>query len=107
VDFVFFPNGTGVVYRADQNTDGVFEIYRAVFGFAGPPRLNPALVAGQNVATYDVAPDSNSAIYRANEDDPAVVELYRGMFSTPGASTKLNAPAPLAAGKNVTDFDVQ
>ncbi len=107
VDFALFPNGSGVVYRADQNTDGVNEIYRAIFGVPGSLRLNPALVGGQNVSTYTVAPDSNSAIYRANEDNAAVVELYRAGFSTAGSSTKLNSPAPLAPGRNVSDFTVR
>ena len=97
--------GMGVVYKADQNTDGVNELYRAVFGFPGSARLNPALVIGQNVATYAVSPDSASAIYRANQDNVAVTELYRAAISSPGASTKLNPT--LAAGKNVTDFDVK
>ena len=44
VDFVLFPNSSGVVYKADQNTEGVNEIYRVVFGFPGSTRLNPALV---------------------------------------------------------------
>jgi hypothetical protein len=85
----------------------VNEIYRAVFGFPGSTRLNPALVIGQNVAaTYTVSPDSASAIYLANQDNPAVTELYRAMFSSPGVSAKLNAP-PLGAGKNVTNFAVR
>ena len=106
VDFVLLPNSTGVVYKADQNTDGVNEIYLAVFGFPASTRLNPALSIGQNVATYTVSPDSASAIYLANQDNPAVTELYRAMFSSPGVSAKLNAP-PLGAGKNVTDFAVR
>jgi hypothetical protein len=99
-----FPNGTGVVYRADQTTAGVNEIYQAVFGVPGTPRLNPALVLGQNVSTYAVAPNSTSAIYRANQDNPAIVELYQTSFSSAGTSTKLNAP--LVAGENVANFAV-
>ena len=63
------------------------------------------MVAGQNVLTYTVSPDSTSAIYRANQDNPAIVELYRTLFSTPGSSTKLNSP--LAVGQNVANFDVK
>jgi hypothetical protein len=105
VDFALFPNGAGVVYRADQNTDGVNEIYRVVFGFPGSVRLNPALVVGQNVSTYAVAPDSLSTIYRANQDNPGIIELYRTLFSSPGTSTKLNTP--LVAPENVADFTVR
>lgn len=105
-DFALFPNGSGVVYRADQDIDGVNEIYRVVFGFPGTPKLNPALVAGQNVSTYAVAPDSASAIYRANQTNPAIIELYQAMFSSLGTSTQLNAP-PLVPGRNVAGFDVR
>jgi hypothetical protein len=105
VDFVLFPNSSGLVYKADQTTDGVEEIYRVVFGFPGAPRINPALAVGQNVATYAVAPDSNSVVYRANQDNPGIVELYRAAFSSLGTSTKLNAP--LVVGENVANFTVQ
>jgi hypothetical protein len=106
VDFALFPNGAGVVYRADQDTDGVNEIYRVVFGFPGSPRLNPPLAIGQNVLTYAVAPDSLSVVYRANQTDVAIIELYRTLFSSPGTSTKLNSP-PLTVGKNVANFTVR
>jgi hypothetical protein len=76
-----------------------------VFGFPGAPRINPALVIGQNVATYAVGPDSNSAIYRATQDNPGIIELYRTAFSSLGMSTKLNAP--LVVGENVANFAVQ
>ena len=100
-----FPNGSGLVYKADQTTDGVDELYRVVFGFPGAPRVNPALVIGQNVATYAVAPDSNSVIYRANQDNAGIVELYRAAFSSAGTSSKLNAP--LVVGENVASFAVR
>jgi hypothetical protein len=105
LDFVLFPNSSGLVYNADQTTDGVEEIYRVVFGFPGSPRINPALAIGQNVATYTVSPDSNSVVYRANQDNPGIVELYRAAFSSLGASTKLNAP--LVVGETVANFTVQ
>jgi hypothetical protein len=105
-DFALFPNGTGVVYRADQDTDGNKEIYRVVFGFPGSVKLNPPLTTpGQNVESYAVAPDNGSAIYRANQDNVAIVELYRTAFSSPGTSTKQNAP--LVPGQNVADFAVR
>jgi len=105
-DFALFPNGAGVVYRADQDTDNIKEIYRVVFGFPGSVKLNPALTtAGQNVETYTVSPDSGSAIYRANQDNPAIIELYRVQFSSPGVSAKLNTT--LVAGTNVKDFAVK
>jgi hypothetical protein len=105
VDFVLFPNSSGVVYKADQNTVGVNEIYQVVFGIPGSTRLNPAPVIGQNVSTYAVAPDSNSAIYRANQDNPAIIELYRASFSSPGTSTKLNSL--LVVGEDVANFKVR
>jgi hypothetical protein len=80
-------------------------LYRVVLGFPGAPRVNPALVIGQNVATYAVAPDSNSVIYRANQDNAGIVELYRAAFSSAGTSSKLNAP--LVVGENVASFAVR
>jgi hypothetical protein len=105
MDFVLFPNSGGVVYRADQNNNGVNEIYSVVFGTPGSTRLNPTLAPGQNISTYAVAPDSSSTIYRANQDDPAIIELYRTLFSSPGSSTKLNSP--LDPGEDVANFTVR
>ena len=89
----FVPGGTAggarisadsrsVVYRADQETAGVFQLYRVPLTLSPAPdppttRLNGPLVAGGDVAEFRLAPDNGPVIYRADQDTDSVRELYR------------------------------
>ena len=68
-----------MVYRADQKTAAVFELYSVPLG--GPAvagvKLNGALVAGGNVSgVHQFSPDSSRVVYRADQDTDEVFELY-------------------------------
>jgi hypothetical protein len=99
------PDSTGVISLADQNTDGVNELYRVLFGGGGSTRLNPGLIAGRNVLSYAISPNSGSVVYRANQDNVNIVELFRTFFASAGGSTKLNST--LVVGQDVTEFAVR
>jgi hypothetical protein len=43
------PNGRYAVYRADQDTDGVIELYSVLSEGGNPVRLNPLLPTGRKV----------------------------------------------------------
>jgi WD40 repeat protein len=110
--FAITPDGTSVVYLADQRIDQVFELYRVLFSNPGSSTLlNPALSGGQTVnqsavTPFAVTPDSTKVVYIANQDllNPNVNELYQVSFSNPLNSTKLNSP--LVAGGNVVNFAI-
>jgi Tol biopolymer transport system component len=96
----FGPNGSRVLYRADQNTDDVVELF-SVSSLGGVPvRLNGDLVAGGDVvdgATF--SPDGGQVLYRADEETDETIELYV-VPSTGGIPTRLNGT--LVAGGDVT-----
>lgn len=104
-DFAITPDGSAVVYRADQNTDEVFELYRTVLGTATNSRLNPAYAGGQDIETFVILPDSTGVIYRADQNTDGVSELYRVLFANAPTSDRLVAPA-LVNGQNVGAFAV-
>ena len=87
--FQISPNGMYVVYLADQNTDGVNEIYSVYLGGGQPIRLNVALPSGRHVTGFQISPDSTRVIYRADQDIGGAYELYSVAIGG-GSVVKLN-----------------
>ncbi len=94
------PSSGTVVYLADQDIAGVFELY---LGGSGT-KLNPALAVGRTITNFALTPDAAAVVYLADQDQDDVVELYRVNLASPGASTKLNGA--LVAGGDVVQFAV-
>jgi hypothetical protein len=94
------PSGGTVVYLADQDTVGVFELYLATSG----TKLNSPLVAGGSVTRFALTPDASAVIYIADQEQNDVFELWRVNLASPGSSTKLNGL--LVAGGDVEEFAV-
>jgi Tol biopolymer transport system component len=93
-----------VVYRADQDTDGVFELYSVPIDGGTVTKLNDPLVAGGNVAaSFWIGADSSWVYYQADQETDGVNEVYSVPIDG-GTVTKLNDP--LVAGGNVPGFDV-
>jgi Tol biopolymer transport system component len=94
-DFRISPDGRYAVYKADQDTDGVFELYSVLLGGGSPVRLSSLLVTGRSVANFAISPDSSRVVFRADQDTQGVVELYSIPIAGPAAAgTKLNVPLP-------------
>jgi hypothetical protein len=49
--FEIDPKGKSVFYRADQDRDDVYELYRADLQTGGVTKLNPTLVTGGEVSS--------------------------------------------------------
>jgi len=97
-EFSLSPDGTRVVYRADQDTAGVFELYSVPVGGGTPVELNGPLVAGGDVvAVYPnpegpvISPDGTRVVYAADQETDEVVELYSVPIAG-GPVVKLNGP---------------
>lgn len=101
--FAVTPDGLSVVYRADQEIEDVFELYRAVIALApnAITKLNPDLVFGKNVITFGVIPDSSGVVYIADQTTDEVFELFQTLFT--GANSQLN-PSYVGTQKDVVDF---
>ncbi len=99
--FVLSPDGSRVVYRADQDTVNDFELYSVPVSGGAPVKLNGALVAGGNVLTHCIAPDGSQVVYLADQDTDEVFELYSVPLAG-GAPMKLNGA--LVAGGDVDQY---
>lgn len=59
------PDGDRVIYRADQDTDEVYELYSVALNGAGGVKLNAALGGTEDVdLEYRISPDSRRIVYR-------------------------------------------
>ncbi len=108
-DFLVAPDGSRVVYLADQDTNGVTELYSVPIHGDDPVKLNGPLVAGGDVQFegdtprgqtrgFVISPDSSTVVYLADQDVDDVSELYSVPIDG-GDPVKLNGA--LVAGGEV------
>lgn len=90
--FHYSADGTQLVYRADQTTVDVPELFLVDMSTPGvAARVNPDLVDGGSVSSgYRFSPDGQSIAYIADQDAAGVLELYAASVTLPGTATKLN-----------------
>lgn len=71
------PNGPKVVYIADEDLDGIEELYVANPDGTQQLKLNyPLLNAGKNVIRFKISPNGLKVAYIADQDDVDKVNLY-------------------------------
>ena len=104
--FQISPDGTRVVYRADQLTNDVAELFSVpIDGSASATRLNPTLVAGGDVTgEYRIDPTGARVVYMADQETDGRMELYSVPLAG-GPALKLNAPLPVGAQLGLA-FDI-
>ena len=104
IGFAFTLDGTDLVYVADQDVDGVLELYHVSRDLPGMSvKLNSALPLGGNVGTdFEMTADGDGLVYLADQDLNEVFELYTVDFNAPGVAMKVNQG--LTAGGDVIDF---
>jgi Tol biopolymer transport system component len=90
--FKFSPDGTQVVYHADQDTDDVLELYLVDVATPGVSiKLSDTLIAGGNTSfDFVFSPHGTRLIYSADQDTDEVRELYLVDTAAPGTSMKVN-----------------
>lgn len=100
----FSPDGTQVLYAADQDTFGVFELYLVEVASPGvSTKVHPAFGPDVELASgYHFSPDGTTIGYMSDQDTDEVRELYAVDVSNLGVSSKLNGA--LIAGGDLCDF---
>jgi Tol biopolymer transport system component len=94
----FSADGSRVLYRADQTTDGVDEIFSVPSTGGTAVKLNGPLVAGGDVTFSRFSPDGSRVLYRADQTSDEVFEIF-SVPTSGGTAVKLNGP--LLAGGDV------
>ena len=97
------PDGATVVYRADQDTNDVLELYSVPIGGGTTTKLSGPLPPGGYVESdFLISPDGAAVVYRADQNTGGLVELYSVPIGS-GATTKLSGPLP-PGGDVYSDF---
>jgi len=106
--FTLTSDGLRVLYAADRDASGVFELFVApVDGSSAPLELSGTMVAGGDVARVfqtsgplvQVTPDSSRVVYVADQDVDERFELYSVPIDRSSPPIKLNPP--LVAGGDI------
>ncbi len=94
-----------VVYLSNEfNALSIFEL--VMVEVAKPVnrfRLNPALVTGQTIRSFQLTPDGSRVLYSLTETTSGFTELYATEFVNPGVAVKLSG-TPTAATGGVLDL---
>jgi Tol biopolymer transport system component len=91
------PDGSRVVYLADQDTNDVVELYSVpIDGSAPPVKLNGVLGISGDVTAFLIDPPSRRVTFRA---DPSADERFE-LFSAPidGSTPAVRLSAPMVPG---------
>lgn len=90
--FSLSPDGTRVVYYADQETDGRIELFSAAVSTAASSvKLNVELTSGGMIVNSDhISPDGSHVLYATNTPSPRGV--YRVPITGPASASVLLIP---------------
>ena len=97
LDFAISPDGQRVVYRADQETDELVELWSVPIGGGTPVKINGALLAGEDVESFAISPDSSTVVYWTER-----------LLAAPiggGASVQLDSVQPTAGDRYLISPD--
>lgn len=98
--FMWAPDNSRLVYRADADTDQLSELYSVRPDGTGHVKLNHAITAPGTVSSFLWAPDSSRVLYSCNPDTTSTNEIYT-VPANGGGEVKVNHPLP--AGHSVGD----
>ena len=101
--YALAPAGRAVVYRADQQSDGVYELWSAQLSGGSATKISGTMTAGGDVVTYAISPDGGRVVYRADQQSDEVDELWSVPFGG-GTAVKLNGD--LTSGGDVSTFAI-
>jgi len=90
--FAISPDGSTVVYKADQVIEYVYELYSVPVTGGTITKLNPPLPTSRRVTQFAIDPTSTRVVYTADQDTDNIVELYSVPIGGGVPTTKLNAP---------------
>ncbi len=103
--FQISPDARRVVYHADQETDGVIELFSApIAGGESPVKLSGPLAPGGDVGgilppPYQISPDASRVVYHADQETDEIRELFSVPIDRGLEPVKLNGmldPGPPA-----------
>src|SRR5262249_12399223 len=104
--FALSADSMYVVYRADQDTNNVNELYsRPADGSGSVLKLNTTLPTGGSVADFLVSPDAARVVYRADQETDGRSQGYSRPADGRGTAVRLSNAAATAGTVASPDAD--
>ncbi|MCH7229064.1 hypothetical protein [Haloferula sp. A504] len=100
---ILSPDGSRVVYTADQETKHVIELYSRSLEGGESVKLSPPAPAWGHVLSPTVTPDGARVVYRSHHESHNFFQLY-SVPITGGDSIRLNAVMP--SNRDVEEFQI-
>jgi len=76
------PDGKWIVFRADKEVEGKFELYSVPTIGGTPIKISGEMIAAGDVSSsYKISPDSSRVVFRADKTVNGEFELYRASIS--------------------------
>ena len=82
------PSGSWVVYRADQETDEVFEVFRVSIEGGEPLGISGPMVGGGDSSRVKFVPGSRRLVYSADQETDDHTELFMSNYGPRTAASK-------------------
>ncbi len=102
-EFLISDDSSKVVYRADQDTNSLYELYSVPIDGGTVTKLNNTFASDEDIYErgFSISPDSKRVVYMLDRDSVDVRELYSVPING-GPVSKLNPP--IVSGGTVYDF---
>lgn len=100
------PDSSRVVYIADQETDGVFELFSSAVDGSENIKISGNLTPGGNVAGFDITPDSSQVVYLADQIIAGSNELFAVAIDDTFTNTGFQLNNTVTAPKRVASFKI-
>jgi Tol biopolymer transport system component len=97
------PDGTHVVYMADQETYGQWDLCTVPITGGSPLKLNSPLPPGRDVGNYWISPDGSRVLFMSNQGAEGYMELY-SVPTAGGTPVKLSIPVGTSSGSGQGQF---
>lgn len=89
----YSPDGNWIIYAADQDLDGVGELFVVDNSNLGTSiKVHADYGVDRDVCSWKFSPNSMKIAYCADQDTDGILELYSVDVASLGISTKLNPP---------------
>lgn len=103
-NFQISPDGQRVVYRADQDTDGVIELFSVPITGGTAVKLNPPIANSRGgVSGFAISPDGQRVVYMAKQDGDGFVALFSVPITGDEEATLLAKSLP---GQLIDSFQI-
>ncbi|NOZ70820.1 MAG: hypothetical protein GXP38_02730 [Chloroflexi bacterium] len=105
-DYKVSPDGQYVVYRADQDTDDVIELYSIPLTGGVPTKLSGPMVDSGDVSSFKISPDSSQVVYIADQNKDGKDELFSVPITGPASAGATINHTPFFGFDDVYDFTI-